>query len=74
MLSASDAHAPSAQGEEISRVVRLPRMAIDLPQSEHDFVPLLRWLETWSAFAVVVLASSGVLCTAARMFQHWQLR
>ncbi len=74
MLSASNAHAPSAQRAEISRVVRLSRIAVGLPQPKADFGPVLRRLDTWSAFAVVVLASSGVLCAGAWMLQHWQLR
>jgi len=74
MLSASHAHSPSAHREEVSRVVRLSCIAVGPQQPKADFGPLLRRLGTWSAFAVVVLASSGTLCAAAWMVQNWQLR
>jgi hypothetical protein len=72
MLSAPHAHSPSAHREEISRVVRLARIADGLEPPAADFAPVLRRLDTWAAFAVVVLASSAVLCAAAWMLQHWQ--
>jgi hypothetical protein len=72
MFAQSTASTPAAEHEEVSRVVRLlPLVPLLLPaQAER----LLGRLDTWAAFALVVLASSATLCAAVWMIERWQLR
>jgi hypothetical protein len=58
--------------QEISRVVRVSSPFEELTPSQG--ARTLRRLDLSSAFAVVVLASAGVLCAAVWMLEHWQLR
>jgi hypothetical protein len=70
-MLAQSSHVPvSAPGYEISRVVRLSGLALELTPSQGQRI--LERLDTYAAFAVVVLASSGVLCAAASMLTRWQ--
>jgi hypothetical protein len=71
MFAQSIARSPGAPHEEVSRVVRLSRLVDSLEPSEAE--RLLGRLDTWAAFAVVVLASSATLCAAVWMLERWQL-
>jgi hypothetical protein len=71
MFSVQQAPAASTQREEISRVVRLSRLACVAEPHWGDRV--LRRLDTGAACAVVVLASSSVLCAAVWLLERWQL-
>jgi hypothetical protein len=64
-----------AHQEEVSRVVRLSPLLLSLSSLQPaQTEPFRVRLDTWAAFAVVLLASSGTLYAAQWMLAHWQLR
>lgn len=74
MLSASSAPLISpapAHDDEVSRVVRISQLVVSIEPSKAE--RLVGRLDTWAAFAVVVLASSLSLCASVWILESWQL-
>jgi hypothetical protein len=71
MFAPSTARSANADHEEVSRIVRLSSLVAPLKQAQVE--RFLGRLDTWAAFAVVVLASSATLCAAVAMLERWQL-